>query len=54
MAAKVISELKSVSILIKGPVSGKILSLEMDLGSLITLVTIVFSMLKMTRGLEFF
>ncbi len=30
----------------QGPVSGKILSLETDLSSLITLVTIVFSMLK--------
>ncbi len=37
-----------------GPVSRKILSLEMDLGSLITLVTIVFSMLKITRGLKDF
>ncbi len=36
------------------PVSGRILSLEMDLRSLITLVTIVFSMLKITRGLEVF
>ena len=29
-------------------------SLEMDLSSLITLVTIVVSMLKITRGLKFF
>ncbi len=32
-----------------GPVSRKILSLEMDLSSQITLVPIVFSMLKITR-----
>ncbi len=37
-----------------GPVSGKILSLETDLSSLITMVTIVFSMLKITRGLKIF
>ncbi len=35
-----------------GPVSRKILSLEMDLSSLITMVTIVFSMLKNTRGFK--
>ena len=38
----------------QGPVSGKILSLETDLSSLITLATIVFSMLKITRGLKIF
>ncbi len=38
----------------QGPVSRKILSLEMDLSPLITLVTIVFSMLKITRGLKIF
>ena len=38
----------------QGPVSRKILSLEMDLSLLITMVTIVFSMLKMTRGLKIF
>ncbi len=32
----------------------KILSLETDLSSLLTLVTIVFSMLKITRGLKIF
>ncbi len=32
----------------------KILSLETDLSSLITLATIVFSMLKITRGLKIF
>ena len=37
-----------------GPVSRKILSLETDLSSLITLVTIVFFMLKITRGLKIF
>ncbi len=37
-----------------GPVSERILSLETDLSSLITLVTIVFSMLKIARGLEIF
>ncbi len=37
-----------------GPVSRKILSLEMDLSSLITMVTIVFSMLKITSGLKIF
>ena len=37
---------------ILGPVSGKILSLETDLGSQITLITIVFSMLKVTRELN--
>ncbi len=39
---------------VQGPVSGRILSLEMDLSSLITLVTIVFSMLKITRDLKSF
>ncbi len=34
------------------PVSGKNLSLETDLRSLITLATIVFSMLKVTRRLK--
>ncbi len=38
----------------QGPVSQRILSLETDLSSLITLVTIVFSMLKITRGLKIF
>ncbi len=37
-----------------GSVSRKILSLEMDLSSLITMVTIVFSLLKITRGLKIF
>ncbi len=37
-----------------GPVSRKILSLEMDLSSLITMVIIVFSILKITRGLKIF
>ncbi len=36
----------------KGSVSRKTFSLEMDFSSLITLVTIVFSMLKITRGLK--
>ncbi len=39
---------------LQGPVSVKILSLEMDLSSLITLVTIVFPMRKITRGLKRF
>ncbi len=39
---------------LRGPVSGKILSLETDLSSLITLVTVVFSMLKINRGLKEF
>ncbi len=39
---------------LQGPVSRKILSLEMDLSSLITLVTIVFSKLKITIGLKIF
>ncbi len=38
----------------QGPVSGKILRLETDLNSLITMVTIVFSMLKINRGLKIF
>ena len=33
----------------QGSVSGKILSLETDLSSLIALATIVFSMLKITK-----
>ncbi len=37
-----------------GTVSRRILSLEMDLNALITLVTIVFSMLKITRRLKIF
>ena len=41
-------------VLVQGPVSGKILSLEPDLNSLITLVTIVFSRLKIIRGLKIF
>ena len=36
------------------PCSGKMLSLEKDLSSLTTLVTIVFSRLKITRGLKIF
>ncbi len=38
----------------KGPVSGRILSLETDLSPLITMATIVSSMLKITRGLKIF
>ncbi len=38
----------------QGPVSGKILSIETDLSSLITLVTIVFSKLKIARALKIF
>ncbi len=38
----------------RGSVSRKFLSLEMDLSSLITMVTIIFSMLKITRGLKIF
>ncbi len=38
----------------QGSVSRKILSLEIDLSSLITMVTIVFSLLKFTRGLKIF
>ncbi len=34
------------------PVSGKILSLEIDFSSLINLPSIVFSMLKITSGLK--
>ncbi len=37
-----------------GSLSRKNLSLEMDLSSLITMVTIVFSMLKITRRLKIF
>ncbi len=37
-----------------GPVSGKILSLETYLSSLITMATIVFSMLKFISGLKIF
>ncbi len=37
-----------------GPVSGKILNLAKDLSSLITLVTIAFSMFKITRGFNIF
>ncbi len=43
-----------LSLIDQGPVSGRILSLETDLHSLITLVTIVFSLLKITRGLKIF
>ena len=35
-------------------VSGKILCLEIDLGSLITLAIMFFSMLKITRGIHVF
>ena len=45
---------KFVDLRVLGAVSGRILSLETDLSSLITLVTIVFSMLKITRGLKIF
>ncbi len=38
----------------QGPVSRNILSLETDLRSLITMATIVFSMLKITRGPKIF
>ncbi len=38
----------------QGSVSRKILCLEMDLNSLITMVTIVFPMLKITRRLKIF
>ncbi len=38
----------------QGPVSGKIFSLETDLSSLIAMATIVFSLLKITRGLNIF
>ncbi len=37
---------------VQAPVSRKILRLEMDVSSLITMTTIVFSMLKITRGLK--
>ncbi len=40
------------SVQMQSSVSRKILSLEIDLSSLITMVTIVFSMLKITRGLK--
>ncbi len=38
----------------RGPVSGNILSQEMNLNSLITMATIIFSMLKIARGLKIF
>ncbi len=38
----------------QGPVSRKILSLELDLSSLITLVTIVFPCLRSLEDLRFF
>ncbi len=54
-SAEVVSSLIGVRVLAQqGSVSRKSLSLEMDLRSLITIVTIVFSMLKITRGLEIF
>ncbi len=52
-----IGEFKSVcrfKIYLETRVSEKIISLETDLRSLITLATIVFSMLKITTGLKIF
>ena len=50
----VVDKENMLDFILQGPGSEKILSLETDLSSLITLVTIVFSMLKITRGLKFF